>query len=195
MPRGEVRSRMVEGAITLLASRGVEGTSFAEVLTVADAPRGSVYHHFPGGKPELLHSALELMGQRTRDLMEGTRGQPARVVVARLLNLWRMLLDESNFGAGCAVIAVTVAPFDDELTDHAGTVFRRWREHLSGLLEAGGMDARSAARFAALLLASTEGAVAICRAERDRRAFDEVAAALLDLVPAGTLAKRAKKRT
>ena len=38
MPRGEVRSRMVEGAITLLASKGVEGTSFAEVLALADAP-------------------------------------------------------------------------------------------------------------------------------------------------------------
>jgi len=195
MPRGEVRSRMVEGAITLLASKGVEGTSFAEVLAVADAPRGSVYHHFPGGKPELLHSALELMGQRTRDLMERARGQPAREVVARFLDLWRLLLDASNLGAGCAVVAVAVAPFDDELVDHAGTVFRNWREHLSGLLEVGGLGPRSAAQFAALLLASTEGAVAICRAERDRRAFDEVAAVLLDLVPAATVAKRAKTRT
>src|ERR1700691_5628695 len=108
MRRGEVRARMVEGAVKSLASKGVEGTSFAQVLAVADAPRGSVYHHFPGGKPEMLHSALELMGQRTRDLMEGTRGQPAREVVARFLNLWRMLLDGSNFGAGCAVIAVAV---------------------------------------------------------------------------------------
>jgi AcrR family transcriptional regulator len=187
MPRGEVRSRMVEGAVTLLASKGVEGTSFAEVLAVAGAPRGSVYHHFPGGKPELLHSALELMGRRARDLMEGARGQPAREVVARFLELWRMLLDGSNFGAGCAVMAVAVAPFDDELVDHAGAVFRAWRDHLSGLLEGGGLDSRSAARFAALLLASTEGAVAICRAERDRRAFDEVAAALLDLVPDATV--------
>ena len=93
------------------------------------------------------------------------------------------------------MIAVAVAPFDDELIDHAGTVFRKWREHLSGLLEVGGLDSRSAAQFAGLLLASTEGAVAICRAERDRRAFDEVGAVLLDLVPAATVAKRAKKRT
>jgi Bacterial regulatory proteins, tetR family len=45
-PRGAVRSRMVEGAVKLLATKGVEGTSFSEVLEASDAPRGSVYHHW-----------------------------------------------------------------------------------------------------------------------------------------------------
>ena len=48
----------------LLATKGVEGTSFAEVLEATDSPRGSVYHHFPGGKPELLHAALDLASER-----------------------------------------------------------------------------------------------------------------------------------
>ena len=52
-PRENVRSNMVDGAVILLATQGVEGTSFKEVLAAADAPRGSVYHHFPGGKSEL----------------------------------------------------------------------------------------------------------------------------------------------
>ena len=45
-----------QGAVRLLATKGVEGTSFAEVLEATDSPRGSVYHHFPGGKPELLRT-------------------------------------------------------------------------------------------------------------------------------------------
>jgi hypothetical protein len=53
-PRENVRSKMVDGAVILLATQGVEGTSFKKVLDVANAPRGSVYHHFPGGKSELL---------------------------------------------------------------------------------------------------------------------------------------------
>ena len=47
----EVRSRMVEGAVRLLARQGLQATSFSEVLELTGAPRGSVYHHFPGGKP------------------------------------------------------------------------------------------------------------------------------------------------
>ena len=68
---------MVEGAVRLLATKGVEGTSFAEVLDATGSPRGSVYHHFPGGKPELLHAALDLASERGFAAMEATRGQPA----------------------------------------------------------------------------------------------------------------------
>ena len=61
MAQGDVRTKMVKGAAGLLATKGVEGTSFAEVLAVTDAPRGSIYHHFPGGKSELVHAALDLV--------------------------------------------------------------------------------------------------------------------------------------
>src|SRR5580704_17946293 len=107
-PRGAVRARMVEGAVRLLASKGVEGTSFAEVLEATESPRGSVYHHVPGGKPELLHAALDLASERGLAAMETTRSQPAEVVIGRFLALWRGLLDYSQLTAGCAVVAVTV---------------------------------------------------------------------------------------
>jgi TetR/AcrR family transcriptional repressor of lmrAB and yxaGH operons len=180
-PRGAVRSRMVEGAVRLLATKGVEGTSFAEVLEATDSPRGSVYHHFPGGKPELLHAALDLASQRGLAAMEATRGQPAAVVIERFLALWRGLLDYSRLTAGCAVIAVTVAANDDDLLDHAGTIFRTWTELLTDLCEAGGIDRKSARSLAVTVIAATEGAVAICRAERSVEPFEEVHNVLLSL--------------
>src|ERR1700728_5332787 len=88
-PRGAVRTRMVEGAVRLLATKGVEGTSFAEVLEASGSPRGSVYHHFPGGKPELLHAALDLASERGLAAMEASRGEPTAVVIERFLALWR----------------------------------------------------------------------------------------------------------
>ena len=74
-PRENVRSNMVDGAVRLLATEGVEGTSFKGVLVVAEAPRGSVYHHFPGGKSELLHAALDRVNERALGAMEASRGQ------------------------------------------------------------------------------------------------------------------------
>jgi AcrR family transcriptional regulator len=96
---------MAEGAVRLLATSGVEGTSFAEVLSLTGSPRGSVYHHFPGGKAELLHAALDLAGQHALAAMEGTRGQPTVAVIERFLSLWRRLLEHSSLTAGCAVVA------------------------------------------------------------------------------------------
>ena len=118
---------MVEGAVRLLATEGVEGTSFKEVLAVADAPRGSVYHHFPGGKSELLHAALDRASERALGAMEATRGQSAPEVLERFLALWRALLDYSRLGAGCAVVSVTVAGPDADILDHVGTIFRTGR--------------------------------------------------------------------
>jgi TetR/AcrR family transcriptional repressor of lmrAB and yxaGH operons len=180
--RGAVRSRMVEGAVQLLAIKGVEGTSFSEVLEATNAPRGSVYHHFPGGKPELLHAALDLASERALGALEATRGQPAAKVIERFLALWRLLLDYSHVTAGCAVIAVTVAANDDDLLDHAGTIFRTWTEHLAELCAAGGIDANFAQQLAVMVIAATEGAVAMSRAERSTEPFDAVETVLLSLV-------------
>src|SRR5205085_1983411 len=173
---------MIEGAVRLLAINGVEGTSFAEVLAASDAPRGSVYHHFPGGKNELLHAALDLASERGLAAMETTRGQPAAAVVERFLDLWRGLLDRSQLSAGCAVLAVTVGANDAQLLDHAGTIFRTWTDRLTDLFVAGGTRKNTATQLAVTVVAATEGAVALSRAERSREPFDHVAATLRRLV-------------
>lgn len=181
MPRNEVRTKMVEGAVRLLAINGVEGTSFAEVLAATGAPRGSIYHHFPGGKTELLHAALDLASERGLAAMEATRGQPPAVVVARFLDLWRELLNRSKLSAGCAVLAVTVAAGDNELLDHAGTIFRTWADLLADLFATSGMKKPRARELAVTVIAATEGAVALSRAQRSREPFDHVAATLTRL--------------
>ena len=181
MPRPDVRTTMIEGAVRRLAVNGVEGTSFADVLAATGAPRGSIYHHFPGGKNELLHAALDLASERALSAMEATRGKPPAVVVARFLDLWRELLNRSKLSAGCAVLAVTVAAGDDVLLDHAGTIFRTWTNQLSELFTAGGMRKSAARELAATVIAATEGAVAVSRAQRSREPFDHVAATLTRL--------------
>ncbi len=178
VPTGGVRSRMVEGALRLLATKGVEGTSFAEVLAATDAPRGSVYHHFPGGKPELVHAALDLASDRALAVMETVRGKSPLAVTERFLGLWSELLDRSHVHAGCAVVAVTVAGQDDALLDHAGSIFRAWTDFLADLFAVGGLETASARQLAVTVIATAEGAVAICRAERNREPFDDASAAM-----------------
>jgi len=181
VPRSGVRARMVEGAVRLLATSGVEGSSFAEVLAATGSPRGSIYHHFPGGKPELLHAALDLASEHGLAAMEATRGEPAVVVIRRFLSLWRELLERSHLTAGCAVVAVTVAAGDDDLLDHAGTIFRNWTNLLTELCAAGGLDGQLARLLAVTVISATEGAVALCRAERSLEPFQDVSTVLLSL--------------
>jgi TetR/AcrR family transcriptional regulator, lmrAB and yxaGH operons repressor len=177
---GEVRARMVDGAIKLLASRGLEGTSFSEVLELTGTPRGSVYHHFPGGKDELVSAAVEGALRRALDLMATKDGAPAVEVAEYFLGAWRQTLTGSGFRAGCALVAVAVATESAKLREQTADAFRRWHDHLAGLLERGGLPAAAANRHAALLLAACEGIVIISRSLGDLSAFDSAASLLID---------------
>lgn len=179
---GEVRDRMVEGAMSLLAQRGLQATSFSELLAATGAPRGSLYHHFPGGKEELVGAAVDRAGAVLTGALEAVAGAPAEAVVERFLAIWRFVLVNSRCQAGCAVLAVTVATDSAELLAHATTVFRAWRERLTQLLQQGGLSAETARRFATVLIATAEGAVVLSRADHDIEPFEAVSANLLEQV-------------
>lgn len=172
---------MIEGAARLLAERGFQGTSFAEVIELTGAPRGSIYHHFPGGKDQLVGEAMAFAGARVVALLEAKAGEPATGVTAYFLHLWREVLLRSDFRAGCSVLAVTVATESPLLQEQAAKVFESWRLGLGRLLEQGGLTAADAGSFAAMLIASSEGAVVLSRSQHTTEPFDAVARQLLDL--------------
>ena len=178
----DVRDRMVAGAMAMLAERGLQATSFSEVLSATGAPRGSLYHHFPGGKDQLVAAAVDRAGAVLADAMEPATDAPAPVVVARFLAIWRALLTRSRCEAGCAVAAVTVATDSPDLLMHVSGVFRGWRELLGDLLQRGGLSREQASRFALLLIASVEGAVVLSRADQDLQPFEIVAQQLTEQV-------------
>jgi len=185
---GKVRDQMIDGAIRLLAQQGLQATSFSEVLELTGAPRGSVYHHFPGGKDQLVGAAVDRAGARALHALDGTEGASADELTTVFLALWRELLVRSDCGAGCAVLAVTVATDSPELLQHAGAVFRSWRGELAELFEHAGLSAKEAAQFAATLVAASEGAVVLARAEQSLEPFELVADQLLE--QAHTVSKR-----
>jgi TetR/AcrR family transcriptional repressor of lmrAB and yxaGH operons len=178
----DTRARMIAGATRLLAERGLQETSFSEVLALTGAPRGSIYHHFPDGKDQLVGLAVESAGENAIALLDSLVGLDAARVAEGFLGMWRTLLTRANFTIGCSVVAVTIATDSDELLDRATSVFRSWRARLSQLLHEGGVPTADAPRLAALLIAGSEGAVVLSRAERDIEPFDLVCEQLVTVV-------------
>jgi TetR/AcrR family transcriptional regulator, lmrAB and yxaGH operons repressor len=169
----DVRPRMVNGAARLLAQKGLQGASFAEVLELTGAPRGSVYHHFPNGKDEMVAAALDAVSAATQQRLSELERTPTAITEG-FLALWSDLLDRARLTAGCAVVAVSVAATGD-LLDRAGAVFSQWTSYLADLLAEAGVDPAAATDFATLLISATEGAVIMSRAERSREPFDRTA--------------------
>ncbi|MBJ7520540.1 MAG: TetR/AcrR family transcriptional regulator [Solirubrobacteraceae bacterium] len=175
------RTRMVQSAAMLLRERGLSGTSFRDVIEHSGAPRGSIYHHFPEGKRQLVREAVEMSGGWVGDAIASLEetGDPVETLRA-FLGVWAEILRASDFRAGCPVVAVSVEANDDEpeVTEAAAQAFRRWTRELADGLHGAGMEEERARRLATLTVAAIEGAVVLCRAERSTAPLDDVGAEL-----------------
>jgi TetR/AcrR family transcriptional repressor of lmrAB and yxaGH operons len=181
MPQ-QAKSRMIEGTAMLLARNGVQAASFSEIIKATGAPRGSIYHHFPQGKDQLIEAAIDLLAARAFAPLDASAGAPAEEIIAQFFSLWRGYLAGSQLQAGCAILAVTVTSNSPRLVAHTATIFKTWRTPLAGLLEQGGLSGNAAASFAATLIAAVEGATVLSRAEASLAPFDLVAAHMLDQI-------------
>lgn len=175
--------RVVDAAAQMLARVGLNATSIREVTKLAEAPLGSTYHHFPGGKQELLARATTLAGDKVEALLVELLKEGAVQGLQQFLAIWRERLVRSGFRAGCPVLAAAVEEPVDAVHSQprvaAAEAFARWQQHLATAFVAEGHAPAAAAELASLVIASVEGAVAMCRALQDIAPFDQVAAQLL----------------
>src|SRR3954452_3517567 len=128
------RERMIVSAALLLREKGLTGTSFGDVIDHSGAPRGSIYHHFPNGKSQLVEEAVQYAGEYVADSIESTDPVEA---LRSFTKSWRKTLERSDFRAGCPVVAVAVEAHHEApvLAAAAAGAFARWQEALASLLE------------------------------------------------------------
>jgi AcrR family transcriptional regulator len=189
---------MVRSAAALIARDGLRGTGMREVADDAGAPRGSIRHHFPGGKDELTLDALSWMGALVRDRLAGVAGAsgPARAaaVLAAFVEMWREALTDTGLAAGCSIAAVVHDTDDPALLSRASVVFTSWRDPFRTALLADGASQETAEVLATTVLAGLEGAVILCRAERSLVPLEQTGAVLRGLLAATTTTSRGMRR-
>lgn len=171
----------------LFRERGYSGTAFRDVIAHSGAPRGSIYHHFPGGKAQLAQEAVAWAAAAIAERLDEAlaRERDAAGVLRAFLEPWREVLERSGFRAGCPLVAITVetgAP--PALRTAVGEAFAGWQALLAARLETAGIPTRRATTLATLVLGAIEGAVLLCRAQRDTAPLDAVAAELAQAIDA-----------
>src|SRR5438445_13525211 len=117
----EARAKMVAGAADLISRRGVNGTSMRDLVQHTGTPRGSISHHFPRGKQQLIGEAIVFAGAQVSGPLEHlTRERGAIAGLRTFIALWRQTLEKSRFQAGCPVLAVAVEQFVNDATERDG---------------------------------------------------------------------------
>ena len=173
----DTRRDMVISAVEVLRERGADAVTLDAVLTRSGAPRGSIYHHFPGGRREILSDALHFAGDAIAALIERVAEAGATPALREFSAFWKKILRDSNYTAGCPVVSVAVSNADHDgaqLADQAGDIFERWCSAMRTALVSDGLTASSADRVATMVVASVEGAVVLCRVRRNTAPLDDV---------------------
>ena len=174
------RVHRVESAAALISAHGAHAASFSLVLKNSGAPRGSIYHHFPEGKRQLTEEAMRLASSRVLEYQRQLIATTPLEVLNHFIALWRSVVVASDGARGCAIagVAVDADSPSDSLIDVAAEIFRSWTSLLKEQLIATGSDEDNAAALAVTTLAALEGALILCRSERNVIPLDTVAAQL-----------------
>jgi AcrR family transcriptional regulator len=169
---------MIVSTVLLVRERGARATSLDAILAHSGAPRGSVYHHFPGGREQLLREAIEYAGEYIARKLERADGDDPLAPFEALCDEYSENLLQSGFGAGCPVVAVAIESSQDgtDLRDCTRAAFERWRQAIARSLERAGVAVRRAHELAIYAIAAFEGAIVLSRAYRDLEPLERVRA-------------------
>lgn len=190
--RGETRTAMLASAVDVLRERGAVGLTIDAVLARSGAPRGSVYHHFPGGRSQLLREALQFAGDEITAKIDEAADVSATALLHEFVDMWSDVLSGSDFTAGNPVLAASIgwSQEEPELALVAAGIFRRWRDAARQTYIREGFDPVEATALAHTTIAGLEGAAVLCRAMQSLDPLNDVAQEIEFLIKARAFVAR-----
>jgi AcrR family transcriptional regulator len=156
------RERILHATAELFRRQGYAATGLKQVVADADAPFGSLYHHFPGGKQQLADEVIRAGGaffQAVATAAYDEHDSPAESVRAMFRGAAETL-EATDFQDACPIetVALEVASTNDALRRATAEVFAQWTDALTERL--GDRDT------AVAVISALEGAFVLCRAQR-----------------------------
>jgi TetR/AcrR family transcriptional regulator, lmrAB and yxaGH operons repressor len=182
----DLRAAMVNTAARWLPQRGMAAVNLIEVARSVQAPRGSIYYYFPGGRDQLLSEALALANQsglRMIDKVAARSADPQALVEGVFAASGRWL--DANFSGGCPIgAAVVSAETESEKFGQAiQACFKQWEDVLTKALRSKGVTSPARAReLAQCMLIGFEGAMLYAKGTHRTTAFDLAARMVLGML-------------
>jgi AcrR family transcriptional regulator len=164
------KERIVQSSAELFRRQGYSGTGMKQIVAEANAPFGSLYHFFPGGKEQLGAEVIRSSGRLYVELIGSIVLQAPDVLsaVQEIFAGAARTLEETDYADACpiATVALEVASTNEQLREATAEVFESWIRGASRLLASAGIPDERAHGLAVSMLSLLEGAFIFCRAMR-----------------------------
>ena len=168
----DTRSRILHAAQRLFRKHGYHATGLNDILDMAQAPKGSMYHHFPDGKEEI---GVCVIAGIADDLLTLFAQNAARSTCAMVLKAGEQLVvvaEKTQFEF-CALFSAFVAERKSSpvLGQAVAAAYGRMLDALQARLMEEGFSVRAAKAKAQLTLAMLEGGSLLALARQDANLF------------------------
>ncbi|MEO1041180.1 MAG: TetR/AcrR family transcriptional regulator [Pseudomonadota bacterium] len=161
---GDLRTkeRLIRASVILFQEHGYHATGTAALLTAAQAPKGSLYHHFPGGKADVAIAAIEWLEDEILTALAKTTnsGKGVTDFVGWVFEGTARWAERTQFQQSPLLAVITSAGAPDEVIAAARKVYQRAEDAFLPLC-GGSRD------LAALIISGLDGSVVLARARRD----------------------------
>ena len=177
----DTADRLTRAALLSVREHGYAGTGMQDLLRAAGVSSSSMYHFFPGGKEELVATAIRRsgMGSAAR-IAEVFERVGAAAAIERIFAAAAEEMTSHDFALGCPIgVPATEVPADAPLIrDAVAAVFDAWADAYARGLRTHGLDADAAASLGRMMVAVYQGTVTTARATRSTQPYRDAAALL-----------------
>lgn len=160
------RERLVMAAALLFQRKGYHGVGVTEILETAEAPKGSLYHHFPNGKSDLAQAAAKFSADQTLIILDASFKDAADTrdgITTFCFKLAKLFALNDNW-VGCPISATLFeSPGNIEFRDSTRAIFEVWHAATKAHAIAKGTPPEEASMLADALWMSLQGAWTMAR--------------------------------
>jgi AcrR family transcriptional regulator len=164
------RESILTAAAELMRRKGYGAVGMKDIAEASGAPIGSLYHHFRGGKVQIVREALVNAGHAYALLIPSIADGYTDLGAA-IEGLFAQAAEDmaaTGFANMCPVasIAAEVADTVEELRETSAGVFTGWVDGGTAYFRARGLDEPRARELTLALIGALEGAFVLARTLR-----------------------------
>ncbi len=180
------REKIILTTCDLLERQGYQASGLNEIIQTSGAPKGSLYHYFPGGKTEIAVEAVQRAAEATARIIQGhlTDYDDPTEGIRTLLEEIARRVEDSGFAAGgpLMLVALETVTSNEPINQACRQAYQRIQAVFVERLVSAGMGETDAEALALQIVATIEGATLLSRTLHSARPLRGAAVFLAEQV-------------
>ncbi|RDW20125.1 TetR/AcrR family transcriptional regulator [Oceanobacillus arenosus] len=166
----DTKSLIIDIATKLFQQKGYKGVGLTEIIKACDISKGSLYHHFPNGKEELLIACLQYLNEEiTNDIVDifnryPTTQEATNAMISKLIDNFEM--EGTLIGYTFSSMVSEMASLSDPVRNACAKLYTEMQTIYYHKLVADGFSNDEASSTALMVTASIEGGMLLCLTQK-----------------------------